>query len=496
VPGACLHIDTASLVAIVGKSHLSLERYWKSNEQRKTATYARWEDAKAQGIQLNDGLAPGCQSDRESMDDKDLAWTPFFDWDHVVPPHRVLNQRFGHHMTTDGVSVSVKIESAPPGGFPDFAPLPIKKDPDTTIKPTKKRKTKKERNEDKKQQRDETIESITSQPFDYSKVVGADPGKHDLLYLTTAWAPDHHSGQKGAKRSRKQGPMIKTLHYTFGQRLQESGGADRNKWQKKKVTEEARWMETILSDYDHRANSLIDFQCYLQACYTVQPVMSAQYGKIHQRVVRWYNWRDRRASEDQFAQRVIKTFGRDAIIAYGSGSGFHALPGSPASPTVGLCARLAAKKHLGLRIVPTPEAYTTVTCSRCGDTLKTDPTRAKWIEKANRFVPPRGIRRCHSATCQGLRWNRDLNAAINIRANLIWRLEYGVWLFGPRRDNAATVGADTPDDEVLMAEREATIAPVNNNNSTGRLPLPGTAHAHPVRNLGVLVIAADTVRLS
>jgi hypothetical protein len=41
------------------------------------------------------------------------------------------------------------------------------------------------------------------------------------------------------------------------------------------------------------------------------------------------------------------------------------------------------------------------------------------------MVPKRGIRRCDSATCGGRRWNRDLNAAINIRANLMHAIDNG-----------------------------------------------------------------------
>ena len=43
-------------------------------------------------------------------------------------------------------------------------------------------------------------------------------------------------------------------------------------------------------------------------------------------------------------------------------------------------------------------------------------------------VPLWGIRRCNSAICGGHhRWNRDHNAAINIRANLMHYAESGAW---------------------------------------------------------------------
>lgn len=153
----------------------------------------------------------------------------------------------------------------------------------------------------------------------------------------------------------------------------------------------------------------------------------------HHRVVRWYNFRDRRASEDQFAQRVVNAFGADAIIAYGSTTGFHAFRGLPPSPVQGLRERLVAR---GLTVVRTPEFWTTKSCSRCGQLLCEDASRAKLNPTTGRSQAPHGIRRCTSATCEGprrlpFRWNRDANAALNIRVNLIHRLQTGRW---PNRD--------------------------------------------------------------
>ncbi len=48
-------------------------------------------------------------------------------------------------------------------------------------------------------------------------------------------------------------------------------------------------------------------------------------------------------------------------------------------------------------------------------------------------IPLWSIRRCNSATCEGRRWNRDHNAAINIRANLLHYLNNGTW---PQHGNA------------------------------------------------------------
>ena len=55
------------------------------------------------------------------------------------------------------------------------------------------------------------------------------------------------------------------------------------------------------------------------------------------------------------------------------------------------------------------------------------------INRSGRGVSLRGIRRCTNVECGGpdahheLLWNRDHNAAINIRQNLLHRLEHGRW---------------------------------------------------------------------
>jgi hypothetical protein len=127
------------------------------------------------------------------------------------------------------------------------------------------------------------------------------------------------------------------------------------------------------------------------------------------------------------------------VVAYGNGSGFHALRHSPPSPTTGLRKRLCAKAHQGLVVIDTPEYRSSKMCSHCKETVEKDPTRTR-VQIQRRHideeiqvrlpekVPLWGIRRCNSATCGGFRrWNRDHNAAINIRDNLRQYLASGTW---------------------------------------------------------------------
>ena len=125
------------------------------------------------------------------------------------------------------------------------------------------------------------------------------------------------------------------------------------------------------------------------------------------------------------------TADRKLVLAYGVWREWKAMPGLPPSPTTGLHKRLA-KQYAAVDV---EEYNTTKLCCRChGETTYDDDCKrtrtktrkdGKTIEKE---VPKRGIRRCDSEKCKGLRWNRDLNAAINIRCNLLYAIQNsGQW---------------------------------------------------------------------
>jgi hypothetical protein len=183
-----------------------------------------------------------------------------------------------------------------------------------------------------------------------------------------------------------------------------------------------------LSQHDSRATSLDAFKEYLRVRFRVQEALYAYYARPVHRIHRWWNWRDRRRSEDRFVQRVIETFGSDAVLAYGDWSSGYAMPGLAPTPTTGLRRRLAQKLH----VVLVSEYRTSKTCSRCHGPAEADPTRTRLVKCRDdvvRSFPVRGIRRCNSDECGGrLRWDRDHNAAINIRANLLHAIHHdGRW---------------------------------------------------------------------
>ena len=422
IPGACLHIDTRSLVAIVGYGHPALTEYKKHRKQRLA-------DNKEQHKKRP---PPGRDMSKEAMDEKDLVWSAMFNLKRAVRKPTQF-RRFGHHITTDGASVSVCVAH-----LASTQPQ-LKKQKTTTHSQTMIAAP----------QQQQLRGFVQSHPL---RVVGADPGKRNLLFLTSQSATANEGGKKKKKKKEMEGC---NLRYSSAQRRHESGAPWRERRLRKKMPHDVLEQQEALSKHNSRTSSLVKFQEYLKARFAVLAKQIAHYYNPRYRIVRWHNWRDRRASEDRFAQRVLTTFGAAAaaavppppqplpqvpspaprvIVAYGDGTGFHALRHSAPSPTTGLRRRLRAKAHQGLVVIDTPEPGTSKYCARCHGELKEDPTRTRTRRRVvdeevqlQEKVPLWGIRRCNSATCGGLRWNRDHNAAINIRNNLLHYLESGTW---------------------------------------------------------------------
>jgi hypothetical protein len=266
------------------------------------------------------------------------------------------------------------------------------------------------------------------------------------------------------------------LRYSFGQRLHESGKRGRDAKLNKHKSQHIFDLEQQLSQHNSRTTIVDQFQEYLATRFRVQEELYAHYCQKSYRSARWHNWRGRRSSEDKFVQKLLDTFAPKAppaaaatavpaaaaatppaaaaavqpkvIVAYGNGSGFHALRFWPPSPTTGLRKRVRAKLHQGLVVINTPEYRSSKMCCRCKGELQKDPQRTyRKVHKVDddeeiefcEMVPLWSIRRCISATCGGFcRWNRDHNAAINIRANLLHYLNNGTWpqQHGNANDNA------------------------------------------------------------
>jgi len=254
-------------------------------------------------------------------------------------------------------------------------------------------------------------------------IVGCEPGKHLLVLLTTACLEPDKEG-KGKKKSGK------TLSYSAAQRREEAGAQRRNDVEAAGRPNGVEEALKLFEGTNSRATSSEEFKKYVLAHLKVQAQTGVLWRKPQRRIVRWQNWKGRRSADDRFVGRVVETFGAGAVIAYGWAAGWHAMKGHAPTPTTGL--RRGMEVRPELLVIKTPEALTTKTCCRCvQQTL--GPDRQRMTTTTNRSgveksFPARGIRRCNSASCEGRRWKRDLNAAINIRRNLLHYLADGCWI--------------------------------------------------------------------
>jgi hypothetical protein len=192
---------------------------------------------------------------------------------------------------------------------------------------------------------------------------------------------------------------------------------------KKRRFADVKDAEDWLSHVDSRVSGVEAFKAYLKRRFEVEDYLKEFYGDRVYRLHRWWNWRDRRKSEDRFIQRAVKTFGKNAVLAYGDWSAGYAMKHLAPTPTRGLRARLAKK----LKVVMVEEYNTTKLCSRCHGETVPDPVLKREVickDGSKRKDSVRGIRRCYSAKCGGRYWNRDLNAAINIASNLRYAIQH------------------------------------------------------------------------
>lgn len=277
-----------------------------------------------------------------------------------------------------------------------------------------KKETKWTRRAKRKRKAQENLHNTRKKQIEEKKLVGVDPGKHTIVHMTNETSPRDETHLER-----------KTLSYTAAQRRFESNSLKRSRLLQKHKTERIQELENSLSETNSRSPSLRPFEEYLIVRFHVQEEMYAHYTNNIFRIYRWQTWKDRRRSEDKFINRIGETFGNDCVLAYGTWSTWHGMKGLPSSPTTGLRRRIAQRYW----VVDTCEYRTTKTCSRCQKEVTADSTR-KFTKKDGEIVPLRSIRRCNNVnqTCEGfLRWNRDHNAAINIRANLLHWIQHGKW---------------------------------------------------------------------
>jgi len=320
---------------------------------------------------------------------RDLLWSTYFNLKQLKISKR--KYQFDHSILTDGVSVSAQ-----------FA--------------TKGKLEKQSRKKLKKIKLDikdeEEVDKIEVASLKNRCVVGVDPGKHNVLYLT---ADDQN--------------IEKRMKYTNIQRRVELGRKDFQRSERKIKTEMVQQAENQISN--SRASTTKGFQEYLKARFKVQDLLYSHYSNPVFHIHNWWSYRKKQKSEQKLVNSIKEKFGTDAVLAYGNWSRSTQMRGLIPSPTCGIKRMLS--QHF--TIIDTPEYHTTKLCSKCHTGIM-EPVKNKTITKkkwngtskveVQCEIDVRGLRRCNNAECAVL-FNRDYNAAMNIRQNLLHYIDHGCW---------------------------------------------------------------------
>jgi hypothetical protein len=222
-------------------------------------------------------------------------------------------------------------------------------------------------------------------------MVGADPGKYNLLYMTDGY------GNK--------------LRYTAFQRRTESMSKRNHRIllvekQRNGVIEK----ETSLSDKNSKTVDYEKFKAYLKSKNHLNHQLRSFYEKELCRKMKWRQFVYTQKSEDRFMNKLGNTFGEDAVIAYGDWSRTTQMKHFMPTKGGGL-RKLIAKRF---QTVSINEFRTSKLCCKCHCELchlqVKDNDRNK---KVFRCLVCKGCESSESK--QSIFVTRDLNSANNIR---------------------------------------------------------------------------------
>ena len=233
---------------------------------------------------------------------------------------------------------------------------------------------------------DEQLENFKERP-----IVGADPGKFNLLYLVDG------EGKK--------------LRYTAIQRRRESL-SKRNRTillsekSKHGITEK----ESQLLEQNSKTANYDKFKTYLIAKNKLNEELSNFYQQELYRKMKWRRFVYARKSEDKFLNKMEEAYGKNAVIAYGDWSRSSQMKYFMPTMGVGL-RRLVAKRF---QTVTVNEFRTSKLCCRCNDELC--HLRVKKDNKSKKVFRCLVCNGCASSESkQPVFVTRDLNSAKNIR---------------------------------------------------------------------------------
>jgi hypothetical protein len=260
--------------------------------------------------------------------------------------------QFSHSFATDGFSVSILCDNPPT-------------DPNPEPKQKRKRASPASLSQEACSQRSRRLPKHFNEspiPSDGRKLVGVDPGKHTILYMTTDTASPELPPDK-----------FERLEYTSRQRRHDMKLATYRKLLLDKKPEHVKTLETHLSRSNSKTSDLVGFTSYLQTRFAGQNVLYDFYQDAIFAKRAFRSFQGRQRSEQRLVQNIEQKFGpRDRIaLAIGNWSRKSQMRGCAPSPVVGMTNLL--RKHFCVYVVD--EFKTTKTCSKCGGEMKADPTR-------------------------------------------------------------------------------------------------------------------------
>ena len=222
-------------------------------------------------------------------------------------------------------------------------------------------------------------------------IVGADPGKFNLLYLADG------DGKK--------------LRYTAIQRRTESlSKRNQRILLSEKVKHGVNKEEAILSEHNSKTSNYDKFKTYLITKNKLNEKLSHFYEQELFRKMKWRRFVYARKSEDRFLNKMEEAYGKDAVIAYGDWSRKTQM--KHFMPTMGVGLRKLVAKRF--QTVTVNEFRTSKLCYRCHEELC--HLRVKKDNKSKKVFRCLVCNGCASSESkQPVFVTRDLNSAQNIR---------------------------------------------------------------------------------
>jgi len=327
-----------------------------------------------------------------------VLWNHFFKLD-----KKIFNQKgyeFCHSIDTDGFSCTIK----------------FMKENHTY----KKYKKKKRRLVWSPQVISELPKEIRDEIISKCKIIGGDPGKGILLQLID---------DTGV-----------SLRYTIGQRYSESKFYKYRKIRHSlKTRDKIDQKENLLSEYRSKSMNLEKFKAYIQVKAKVSLEIIKHYNKIIYRKLGFRSQILSKNSTNKFIDNIEKTYGENAVIAYGNWSRSTQMRGIAPTPGIGLKRQCAHR----FRLFDLDEFGTSKYCHRCHKEVKNFYYKGEKIHRVlvcKECSGPQGVSRVRFI-------HRDINGSANIQKLGLYEFQ-GVprpSVFCRKSNNVLYQGAKTKD---------------------------------------------------